>query len=871
MAMTPEDLAAFIDMTQSDPQMRKEGLAASRKAAKETYKDIFGKFAEDISSAVSQPAISPTEATKPLAEAAAAQEEKALMPAAEAAASSVAGKAMIPAALKNVVKQGAKLGGKAILGYGMVDSLYGDLADPSELPETQIAPGVTARGPDVMPFKQQFAPGELEALSGPNKSELPEYAQKPESYEPPAPKAAPAPKASDQEYANLLTHYKNLLPNGGSFLGGSAESRAKSDLETLQLLRSTPSEQLSNLTSAKLAQLEELANPVDFYAKKAPAPSNRAVAAAPAAKMEAAADKPAAPAPDAAAPVPKKQDSYEDKLARYLDNTFEIESGRRTNTKHATITDPDSMHYGTMAGGGYGIMPKTAQDIISKNPDLKEKYGRFLSIPSDSPEKLNEISDALTNDQEMDEALARAYANSILKQFDGDETRANYAWQYGPSGAEKASLDKILGADRTAKYAKLSGNTPFVGPYKPQYVAQKMLDKQQGNALAQNSSNKEPASVEIAPGEFTRQPASDVASLVNSIYGKDLSDDALKSAQQDASSRRMLANILSASEDIGHAISRSNQPLDKTFYNNMLKQADQPVENIKERRKAKDQEIGRKADLMKLKDAEDDRNPDSEASEQLRKIWSSVVPNVRTIPGFDKLSAHDLIRSQNVIELHEKAANALETAKVKATQKASEQEKKALSQFTAMVHASRSQNASVQQAHRDIRAASKAMHLFDMYPDLNKVPVKLKNLLVEEIIKLASGKAPTKEEFKELNDPTIKEKMQSFFSKWGNKPTPAQVGPFLEDFKKYVEILGKDSAEVINSNIRSIADLNQPVLGSQYERARDFKDPETKRFVSQEGAESGHGLTQEEINAGAKKHGLTPEEAAALAKLRAGK
>ena len=549
--------------------------------------------------------------------------------------------------------------------------------------------------------------------------------------------------------------------------------------------------------------------------------------------------------------------SADDQLDSFLKKTRMIESSDRKNLDHAVITDPKSMHYGTRAGGGYGLMPLTAKDLISKDPELRAKYGDLLKSGPD------EITDALNTNAQMDDDIARALAKSHQKEFGGDETMMNYAWQYGAKGAKDTDYDDIINSDREAKYAKLSGIAPYPGPWSPEYLSQKQKDK---DLLAQDSSNKKPASDDSVPAAPTRQPASDIASLVKSIYGNGLDDSALKSAQDKANTNRLIANVMSGSEEIGHALARANTPVDNTFYNNLVKQAEQPVADIMERRKAKDQEVGRLADMTKLSETLDDKNADSERSRRMRAIYKQALPSLGTMPGFDQLSAHDLSTAQNVLELHEKGLNRLAETKLKTDEKLQKQADDYYKHAVDMANSPRFSTPDVQQAYKDRYAASKALHLFEKYPDLNNVPEKLKNLVVEEIGKIASGGKPTSEEFKALNTETARSKFANWISTLKGSPSPAKLGAFLKDYKDYTETLHNNANNLIDANVGRIGRLMRNNMGEKnYQNfVREYVTQDDP-YAKQEKAIS------PEVADYAKTHNLTPEQAQAIFEMRAKK
>jgi hypothetical protein len=121
-------------------------------------------------------------------------------------------------------------------------------------------------------------------------------------------------------------------------------------------------------------------------------------------------------------------------------------SGGLRADKHKVVTDKKSMHYGMRAGGTYGIMPYSVQEMFKHSKELRKKYPQYYKIartPEDVKKNHNQITDSLINDPAFE---SQVY--DILTAHNSERLKLNklpvtyqtlaYAHNQGLSGAYSA-------------------------------------------------------------------------------------------------------------------------------------------------------------------------------------------------------------------------------------------------------------------------------------------------------------------------------------------------------------------------------------------------------------------------------------------------
>lgn len=118
------------------------------------------------------------------------------------------------------------------------------------------------------------------------------------------------------------------------------------------------------------------------------------------------------------------------------------ESSGGLNMNHVRMKS--GMHKGDRAGGAFGLMPKTAIEIISKNEQLNKKYSFVLTMDHD------QISDKLAKDYQMSFDIANAHWKHLRKHM--GPKRAAYAWYNGAAAAAGAEVQTIESDEYVQKF-----------------------------------------------------------------------------------------------------------------------------------------------------------------------------------------------------------------------------------------------------------------------------------------------------------------------------------------------------------------------------------------------------------------------------------
>lgn len=141
---------------------------------------------------------------------------------------------------------------------------------------------------------------------------------------------------------------------------------------------------------------------------------------------------------------------------------------------------------------------------------------------------------------------------------------------------------------------------------------------------------------------------------IEDAYGEDLSDSALKSAQEREGKMRMLGGLFGAGETIGAALSRGSYKPTYIAKEGLEKEGTRGIKNIEERRSAKDKELARKKALAEIEDEKKLSDPNSDISKFVLSEYKRLFPtsklpnnmsakqlkdmgiNVGTLAGYDE-------------------------------------------------------------------------------------------------------------------------------------------------------------------------------------------------------------------------------------------
>lgn len=111
-------------------------------------------------------------------------------------------------------------------------------------------------------------------------------------------------------------------------------------------------------------------------------------------------------------------------------------------------TVESGLNKGQKAGGPFGMMPLTAQELLKRNPKLAEEYP---DIQQAKPEHITEILNA---DPDAATDLARQEFLRRMNLFGGDKEKAAHSWLYGPTGTKQLSPEEVSDSDYVQKFLR---------------------------------------------------------------------------------------------------------------------------------------------------------------------------------------------------------------------------------------------------------------------------------------------------------------------------------------------------------------------------------------------------------------------------------
>ena len=122
------------------------------------------------------------------------------------------------------------------------------------------------------------------------------------------------------------------------------------------------------------------------------------------------------------------------------------ESAGGKNLNHQEITV--GKFKGTRAGGAYGLIPATVQDMIKNNPKLNRKYSHILFWHPD------QITEELNKNHSLSQEIALVFWKQLRVTMNFGPSRAAYAWLYGPYAAIKLTEETILEDSYVKKFTE---------------------------------------------------------------------------------------------------------------------------------------------------------------------------------------------------------------------------------------------------------------------------------------------------------------------------------------------------------------------------------------------------------------------------------
>ncbi len=166
------------------------------------------------------------------------------------------------------------------------------------------------------------------------------------------------------------------------------------------------------------------------------------------------------------------------------------------------------------------------------------------------------------------------------------------------------------------------------------------------------SASKDPAGAKgpSAPPALLDMIKSSQAAPLDTGYGADLNDAALKAEMDRQRRNQFITNLGRADSQIGSSIAGTKK--DTSFYDELDKQGAQGSKNILTRREAKDKEQQRKKMMEDMNDDAQMRDPSSDISKAIRESIKAVMPNLNVGNASGKMLKESGMNLATIMQAH---------------------------------------------------------------------------------------------------------------------------------------------------------------------------------------------------------------------------
>lgn len=282
--------------------------------------------------------------------------------------------------------------------------------------------------------------------------------------------------------------------------------------------------------------------------------------------------------------------------------------------------------------------------------------------------------------------------------------------------------------------------------------------------------------------------------------------NALVQAQKQAQAGQMLANLGRAGETIASGFSRGAYKPDNAFYEDLGKQAQQPVANQLQKQAFAGTQNAQALQAMQVADEKEKNDPNSSVSQLARQVMASTGKQAGINLGdISKLNASQIEKSPvwKAIETTEQIKSRQAIAEQNNLYRQSlmgnklgQQQLKNFNQTGQQLEQMRGSPA-VAQAEKDLYASQKANSLANLYGDPNKLSQSQVNLMAQEIGKIAAGGVSSQAELDGITPHTLTGKMSQYTTNLTNNPTPANAAAFVKQYQDYAGALANDAQKTI--------------------------------------------------------------------------
>ena len=264
----------------------------------------------------------------------------------------------------------------------------------------------------------------------------------------------------------------------------------------------------------------------------------------------------------------------------------------------------------------------------NSTPDVNASYDPTLSTSAVTTQTPTQRPNPLTT--------APALTQDQLSQGEQDITDPNEIQQRFPDAQPPGNIpdDTINGASigqRSEAQSPTDGNQPSTD-----------------DIMKQGNSAPSPiGETETLQQQVNQQNAQQTVNNINPLTQPGYDVNALRAAQQDAANRQLGVNLAEAGNTVASAA--IGKTPDDVYFNQLSKQAEQPVTNLLEQRKALTDNLTMANNMVELATrslsldrAKNLTDPSSQESQAIRSIVSQYEPKLKNDPNFQSLSGSDV-------------------------------------------------------------------------------------------------------------------------------------------------------------------------------------------------------------------------------------
>lgn len=396
--------------------------------------------------------------------------------------------------------------------------------------------------------------------------------------------------------------------------------------------------------------------------------------------------------------------------------------------------------------------------------------------------------------------------------------------------------------DRQAKAAAAAGGKPgdANGPSLFDMVSDKYKELTPQMTAPAPAAPARGTSGQVADSSPVSAPApTSTTPAMNPLLAKYLQDRVdMKGAVEKANTNRLIAGISGAAGQLAASTYGATKPVDEAGFKALEDNANAPVTALQTVQGAGMKGIQEQQALMTAEQAQEAGDPNSALSKRTQLIYGPILSKLGMPPqNLAGMSATD-IKS----ELQQPMDAAAKMKQAEAQQAANRE--MALARIAAAGGAKQTQhytqaaqqleqmrgNPAVQQAERDMYAASKANRLISQAPggDLNNLSRGQVALLVSDVSKIAQGGQPNEADLNALTPNTLQTKMAGVTSALMNDPSPMNAGAFLKQYQQYANGITQDAQKVISDRYGRIINTYAPMLTP--DEKRTLEDNYVNRF-----------------------------------------